>query len=45
MLMTTILAFTLRVLGGPLLSKRKIIVDKPAKDIKAGEAFEIVVKS
>ena len=43
-LLTSILAFTLRVLGGPLLQKRKILIEKPKTDIKSGDSFDITVK-
>ena len=46
MLMTTILNFTLRVLGTKLQQKRKITMDKPANadNIKSGDKFDITVR-
>lgn len=46
MLMTTILNFTLRVLGTKLQQKRKITIDKPANadNIKSGDKFDLTVR-
>ena len=46
MLMTTILNFTLRVLGTKLQQKRKIDIDKPANadNIKSGDKFDLNVR-
>ena len=45
MLMTTILNFTLRVLGTKLQQKRKITMNKPANadNIKAGDKFDLTI--
>lgn len=44
MLMTTFLNFTLRVIGGKLQQRRKIVIEKPEKTIKLGDAFDIKVR-
>ena len=44
MLLTTILNFTLRVLGKKLQEKRQIVIDKPEREVILGDAFEIKVR-
>jgi len=43
MLLQTILSFTLRVLGGKLMQKRKIAVEGPSKQVKLGDSFDVKV--
>ena len=43
-ILTTVLAFSLRVLGGKLLEQRKIVVDVPAKSA-LGDSFNVKVRA
>ena len=45
MLLTTILNFTLRVLGTKLTQKRKVTIERVGdSEVKAGEKFEVMVR-
>lgn len=45
MLLTTILNFTLRVLGTKLAQKRKVTIEREGEsEVKAGEKFEVNVR-
>lgn len=45
MLLTTMLAFTLKVLGGRLIQKRNVTLEGPTGGVASGKDFDITVKA